>query len=160
MKSEYPTANADVSNPNPAGFDWPLAYEAETFLRKQVALFLEQNSFASELSARMRNDTGTDFFEWIDHLVLSLDEEHGLRESGFSLEAHVETPGGERVYEHLRATLPRVLLLTAPLGAGELASIMKAKELWRTRPRLFRNDHVGFETARRILARSLDLAGR
>src|SRR6266404_3644021 len=123
MKSEYPTANADVSNPNPAGFDWPLAYEAETFLRKQVALFLEQNSFASELSARMRNDTGTDFFEWIDHLVLSPDEEQGLRESGFSLEAHVETPGGERVYEHLRATLPRVLLRAGPQGCSSAVAL-------------------------------------
>jgi len=155
--------------------------------------------------------------------VLSPDEERGLRESGFSLAAHEETPGGERVYERLRATLPRVLLragpqgcssavalrpefvadfiarhnsgnepegdpfsryrrvvvaeengtrleaverrsyrgfVAAPLGTGELASIMKAKELWRTRPRLFSDDHVGFETARRILARSLDLAGR
>ena len=223
MKSEYPTTNTDVSNPNAAGFDWPLAYEAEAFLRKRAELFLEQNSFARELSVRMRNDTGTDFFEWIDHLVLSPDDEQGLRESGFSLDAQVETPGGESVYEHPRATLPRVLLragpqgcpsvvalrpefvadfvarhnlrnepegepfsryrrivvaeekgtrleaverrsyrgfVPGPLGRDELASIIKAKELWRTRPRLFNDDHLGFETARQILDRSLDFVGR
>jgi hypothetical protein len=223
MKSEYPTTNADVSNSKAGEFDWPLAYEAEAFLRKRVALFLEQNSFAGELSERMRNDTGTDFFEWIDHLVLSPDEEQGLREARFSLDANADTVDGESVYEHPRATLPRVLLrigprdypslvalrpefiadfvsrhnlskepegepfsryrrvlvteengtqleaverrsyrgfVPAPLGAPELTSIIKAKELWRTRPRLFNDDHLGFEAARKILTRTLDLVGR
>jgi len=123
MKSEHPTTNADVSKSNAAGFDWPLAYEAEAFLRKHVELFLEQNSFARELSARMRNDTGTDFFEWIDHLVLSPDDEQGLRESGFSLDAQVETAGGESVYEHPRATLPRVLLRAGPQGCPSVVAL-------------------------------------
>src|SRR5260221_442018 len=110
MKSKYPTTNTDASNSKAGEFDWPLAFEAEALLRKQIALFLEQNSFAKELSERMRNVTGTDFFEWVDHLVLSPDEEQGLRECGFTPDAKSETAGGESVYEHSRATLPRVLL--------------------------------------------------
>ncbi len=59
-------------------FDWPLAYEAEQFLRRHVRAFLDRNSFARRLMADMRDQTGTDFFEWIDHLVLSAAEESGF----------------------------------------------------------------------------------
>jgi hypothetical protein len=48
----------------------------------------------------------------------------------------------------------------APLLEGELADILKAKELWHTRQRLFANDEVGIKTANAILDRSLDLVGR
>src|SRR3989442_425752 len=67
----------------PQRFDWPLAYEAEKLLRERIGAFLEHNTFARQLADRMRQETGTDFFEWIDHLVLSPDEEDALRESGF-----------------------------------------------------------------------------
>src|SRR5271156_4485965 len=90
-------------------FDWPLAFDAEKFLRQRMASFLERNSFARRLAGRMRQETGTDFFEWIDHLVLPSEDEKSLR--AFGLESdRVETPGGETVLHHPRATLPRVLL--------------------------------------------------
>src|ERR1051325_6109878 len=91
-------------------FDWPLAYEAEKLIRKRLDAFLTQNSFARQLSGRMRNETGTDFFEWVDHLVLSPDDETILVKAGFVRDAHAETPRGEVVLEHPRATLRRVLL--------------------------------------------------
>jgi len=91
-------------------FDWPLAHDAERFLREQLQVFLERNTFARSLADRMRQETGTDFFEWIDHLVLSPDAEQHLRETGFLLDEAAETPNGEAVYEHPRATLPRVML--------------------------------------------------
>ena len=47
-------------------FDWPLANEAETFLRERVEAFLARNSFAQRLAERMREETATDFFEWVD----------------------------------------------------------------------------------------------
>ena len=90
-------------------FDWPLAFEAEKFLRQRIASFLERNSFARQLAGRMRQETGTDFFEWIDHLVLPSEDAKTLR--AFGMEADlVETPGGETVLHHPRATLPRVVL--------------------------------------------------
>src|SRR5258707_6973963 len=94
----------------PQTFDWPLAHEAEDFLRQRTGEFLESNSFACDLAKRMRDETGTDFFEWIDHLVLAMDNEEGLRKVGFVRDERAETPKGEPVYEHPRATLPRVLL--------------------------------------------------
>jgi hypothetical protein len=209
---------------SPTGvFDWPLANEAEQFLRERLTAFLQRNNFARRLAGRMREETGTDFFEWVDHLVLSPEEETQLVKAGFARQKGAQTPGGEQVYEHPRATLPRVLLGTgatevpsvvalkpefvadfvarhnlpgelegepfsryrrlgvaeenrtrleaverrayrgftpAPLKEGELRAIIKATELWQTRPRLFARDAEGFRVANQILARVLELVGR
>jgi hypothetical protein len=90
-------------------FDWPLAFAAEAFLRQRIDGFLARNSFAKQLAERMRAETGTDFFEWIDHLTLPLQEEKALLDLGFVPDS-VEIPHGEIVLHHPRATLPRVLL--------------------------------------------------
>src|SRR5688572_23546939 len=94
----------------PARFDWPLAYEAENLLRQRIESFLGQNSYARELSRQMREETGTDFFEWVDHLVVSPKEETALTQAGFARDPKCETPRGEIALEHPQATLPRVLL--------------------------------------------------
>jgi hypothetical protein len=204
-------------------FDWPLANGAEQFLRERVGVFLEANGFGRGLAERMREETGTDFFEWIDHLALSPNEEEGLVEAGFSRDHFAETPNGEAVYEHSRVTLPRVIIerdqkqnpsrlalrpefiadfmarhnlagepegepfsryrrivvaeengttleaverhgyrgfVPAPLKSGELKAVIKARELWRTRPRLFANDAEGFAAASKILEKVLALVGR
>src|SRR5258707_6414334 len=104
------TAGREAVPYDPKQFDWPLAYDAEKFLHQRVATFLEQNSFARCLSDRMLKETGTDFFEWIDHLVLSPEDEKPLREVGFTRDEEAETPNGEVVLHHPRATLPRVIL--------------------------------------------------
>jgi len=90
-------------------FDWPLAFATETFLRQRIDGFLARNSFAKQLAERMRAETGTDFFEWIDHLTLPLQDEKALLDLGFVPDP-VETAHGEIVLHHPRATLPRVLL--------------------------------------------------
>ena len=205
--------------PTPTSFDWPLANEAEAFLRNRIESFLVQNTFARRLAERMRDETGTDFFEWVDHLALSPDDESALAAVGFVRDAQAETPNGEVVYEHPKAILPRVLLSTgmprvavrpefvadfiashslttepegepcsryrlvlvseeggtrleaverrayrgfvpAALKAGELSSIVKARELWRTRPRVCATEAEGFDIARKILERVVGLVGR
>lgn len=166
----------------------------------------------------MRDETGTDFFEWVDHLVLPPGEQRALRAAGFVRDLHAETPNGEPVYECPRATLPRVLLrrglpvaalrpefvadftashnlsgdpegepcsryrrivvarengtqldaverrsyrgfVPAPLKASQLSRIVKARELWRIRPRRFADDAKGFKAANRTLDRVLSLVG-
>src|SRR5580692_12780437 len=97
------------SEPNPhdpKDFDWPLAFEAEKILHSHLNAFLTANRFARRLSDRMRDDTSTDFFEWIDHIVLPPDAGEILRGAGFVAEAGVETPEGEVVLHHPRVTLP------------------------------------------------------
>jgi hypothetical protein len=204
-------------------FDWPLANDAEALLRRYVATFLAQNRFAGQLADRMRDETGTDFFEWVDHLILSPSEKDALLDAGFVLDQDAEPPDGEEVYENPRATLPRVMLragekqnpsvialrpefvadfiaahnlsaeiegepfsryrrvvisdengtrleaverhayrgfIPAPLDAAPLRGIIRAKELWHTRPRLFSSDVDGFHTANKILDQTLQLVGR
>jgi hypothetical protein len=201
-------------------FDWPLAFDAENFLRQHADSFLERNGFARRIGERMRDETGTDFFEWIDHLILPAENEKTLREAGFVPE-DAESPRGEMVLVHPRATLPRVILaakdtpmvialrpecvadfaaahslaatiegepysrlrrvavseengarleaverngyrgfVTAPLPAGDLQRIVRARDLWRTRRRRCGAESEGFGVAARILDQVLDLTGR
>src|ERR1051326_9009689 len=78
----------------PASFDWPLANEAETFLRGFIEDFLKGNSFAEHLAERMLQETGTDFFEWIDHLRMPGHREKNLQRMGFVSDRRLETPAG------------------------------------------------------------------
>ena len=206
----------------PKTFDWPLAYEAENFIRERIAQFLTRNSFAQKLSERMRDETGTDFFEWVDHLVLNAADEKQLRELGF-VPDKVETPNGELVLHHPRATLPRVILdkkvqlspaavalkpefvadfisahsltskidgdpmsqyrravvadekgsrleviernayrgfVTGILDGKTAKNIVRARDLWRTRPRFCGTSEAGVQAANVILNESIALVGR
>ena len=95
--------------PTGVGFDWPLCREAEQLLRGFVDDFLRRNPFARRLAERMLAETGTDFFEWVDHLRLPAQHETAIRNVGMEVE-RVEAPPGVTVYWHPRAMLPRVLL--------------------------------------------------
>src|SRR3989442_6504651 len=95
-RSRQPAPNTAAgranSEPNANRFDWPLCFDGETFLRERADAFLERNAFARRLSERMRDETGTDFFEWIDHVVLSPEDERRLRDCGFTRDQETETP--------------------------------------------------------------------
>lgn len=103
-------------------FDWPLAYEAENLLRQRLDGFLSRNSFARQFAEQMRDETGTDFFEWVDHLTLLAKDEEALLAAGFTRDPNTETPRGEAVLEHPRATLPRVVLRKAVRGLTSTAT--------------------------------------
>jgi hypothetical protein len=100
-----PTSSLTTSK----SFDWPLAYEAEKLIGGFIEAFLLRNTFARKLAERMRDETGTDFFEWVDHLVLAPDQADALRAAGF-VEENVEAPAGATVFWHPRAMMPRVLV--------------------------------------------------
>src|SRR5512143_3638823 len=110
MKTATPSSPQPEAPPpdSSSAFDWPLAHDAETLLRQHIGAFLARNSFASRLAERMRDETGTDFFECVDHLVLPPEQVPALQAAGFLRDATAETPQAEPVYEHPRATLPRV----------------------------------------------------
>jgi hypothetical protein len=98
-----------VSTQEFGAFDWPLAYEAEALLRRYISSFLEQNQFASRLAKKMEDQTGTDFYEWVDHFTLNHQEVEQLRDAGLSREEAESLPDSE-VYHHPRAMMPRVVL--------------------------------------------------
>jgi len=91
-------------------FDWPVVKEAENLLRDYVQRFLNLNDFARYLAERMRQETATDLFEWIDHFIVGASEEASLCENGFVENRYAEIPEGVRVYEHPFAMLPSVLI--------------------------------------------------
>jgi hypothetical protein len=204
-------------------FDWPVADESENLLRQVVGQFLQGNSWARTLSERMCNETATDFFEWIDHLRLGPPYEEPLRTAGFCPEPGCETPNGEMVLVHPRATLPRVLLhrgqrnelfgialrpefvadfaashnlrneihgkpfsryrrmvvaeeegtvleaverhayrgfVEKPISGAQLVTVIRARELWQTRPRRFADGAEGFKVANEVLSQVVAQVGR
>ncbi len=90
-------------------FDWPLCYEAESLLGGYVAEFARMNPFAGRLAARMQTETGTEFFEWVDHFTLGPEHADALRRAGLE-EENVEAPAGTTVFWHPRAMMPRVIV--------------------------------------------------
>src|SRR5262245_52797248 len=121
LLSKPSSASRESSSDAAALVDWPLAYEAEKLLREAIGRFLEQNSFAARLAERMRLESGTDVFEWVDHLVMDSSAKTALIAAGLICDRNIETPNGEVVYEHPRATLPRVLLRN---GQGQSPSVL------------------------------------
>jgi len=98
-----------ISEKSAAGFDWPLAYEAEQALGRFIGAFLLRNGFARRLGERMRDETGTDFYEWVDHFTLAPEHAGELRAVGLVGE-NVSAPKDATVFHHPRAMMPRVLV--------------------------------------------------
>ena len=122
------------SLPTPENFNWPLAYEAEALLSTYLNAFLERNSFARTLAQRMHAETGTEFFEWTDSLVVSRGHEAAFRAAGFLTEK-VEAPAHIIVLAHPHAMLPRVRICTkSPESAWPVTLLVRPEFLptsWR-----------------------------
>ena len=93
-------------------FNWPLCYEAENLLLERIYVFLGRNSFARILSERMRDETGTLFLDWVDHMVVPPPDEAAFRAAGFTEDPLGENASGLKALWHPEAMLPRVLLDT------------------------------------------------
>lgn len=93
----------------PENFNWPLAYDAEALLSQHINAFLAKNRFAARLAQRMHDETGTEFFEWTDHFVVSQAHEAAFRAVGFVTEV-TDAPVDHTVLVHPHAMLPRVLV--------------------------------------------------
>jgi hypothetical protein len=92
-------------------FNWPVCYEAEGFVLRQIERFLERNKFAGELARRMAQETGTLMLDWTDSISLSAIDETAVTDLGFVPDPLGETPNGtQRAYFHPEAMLPRLIL--------------------------------------------------
>ncbi len=114
--------NISTAASTPQAFDWPLCYEAEQLITGCLEAFLLRHTFARRLAERMRDETGTDFFEWVDHIVLGPEQANALRAAGF-VEEKVDAPAGTTVFWHPKAMMPRVLL-KAGEGKGNVPSVL------------------------------------
>ena len=91
-------------------FDWPVCYQAETLLVDRCAEFLERNGFAHELARRMREETGTLFFDWVDYMSFPAEAEATLRTAGFTEDPRGEAFEDGLALHHPEAMLPHVIL--------------------------------------------------
>ena len=113
----------------PENFNWPLAYEAEALLSRHINAFLARNSTAARLAQRMHDETGTEFFEWTDHFVVSAEHEKAFRDAGFLPEAS-DAPVHHTVLAHPHAMLPRVIVsLKAEPSAAPVALAVRPEYL-------------------------------
>jgi len=112
--------NSQLPPRQPNEFDWPLAYDAEALLRRFVLAFLDRCPFAGRLAIDMRDRTGTDFFEWVDHFSVGYEQIEELLSVGLVREP-IEAPAGAEVYYHPGAMMPRVLV--RPGGSGFPATL-------------------------------------
>ncbi|MBA3882415.1 MAG: hypothetical protein H0X73_06775 [Chthoniobacterales bacterium] len=96
-------------------FEWPLCYDAENFILSRIDAFTQQNSSARELSARMRDETGTLILDWTDYLLLPASDEEVLRATGYTDDPLADAPDAQKQLWHPGAMLPRVLI--APTNA-------------------------------------------
>ena len=121
-------STSSASEKSAPRFDWPLAYEAEQLLRRWVEEFLARNRCAHRLAERMRDETGTDFYEWVDHLVVGPEHAAALRAVGL-VEEQVAAPTGTSVLHHPKAMMPRVLLSAGAKGAGPVELAVRPESL-------------------------------
>jgi hypothetical protein len=96
-------------------FEWPLCYAAENFIISRIDAFTQQNTFARELSRRMRDETGTLILDWVDYLLLPASDEAELRATGYTDDPLADAPDAQKQLWHPEAMLPRVLV--APTNA-------------------------------------------
>lgn len=89
-------------------FDWPLCYEAESFVVEKLQFFLDRNPFAHSLSDRMHRETGTLFLDWVDYLTIPPAEAGKLQELGFVADPTADA--ADKVFWHPAAMLPRVIV--------------------------------------------------
>ncbi|MFX1518605.1 MAG: hypothetical protein ACFFCD_01585 [Promethearchaeota archaeon] len=96
----------------PSRFDWGIYPQVEKFLNDQIAIFLEHNSVASKLSARMLKETSTFFFDWVDHIILPEKKvtQNDLETLGFQAVYGIDALQGNQVYIFPGATYFPVIL--------------------------------------------------
>lgn len=93
-------------------FDWGLYPQTENFLIQHLDIFLKNNRFAQELSARIEHETSARFYDWIDHMVLPENavSKTIIEEAGFQKTENIEAPPDALVFLHPEAVFFPVLL--------------------------------------------------
>src|SRR5687767_5465873 len=92
-----------------AAFDWKPQPQAEQLVRGLVDRFIADCAAAEELAQRMKEETGTRFYDWVDHIAMPMSE--GLRKelskAGFT---ESETADDNLAFRHEGAMFPAVVL--------------------------------------------------
>ena len=87
-------------------FNWQRQPEAEAIIDRAIIRGFK-NPDVAELDQRMRREASTRLFDWLDHVVVPIEEDRAVQESGFEL-MHA-TPNA-KVYRHTGAQFPLVIV--------------------------------------------------
>jgi hypothetical protein len=101
-------------------FQWQCQPQAEQFIREIVDDFLKKSVHATELSQRMKGETGTRFIDWIGHITLGPEDPRAVRaeEVGYVVDS---TPEDMTVYVHPGGMFPTIVICELGGGATEIA---------------------------------------
>ncbi|MFN0011320.1 MAG: hypothetical protein ACKVS8_06715 [Phycisphaerales bacterium] len=107
-------------------WDWQPQPKAWKLVNELVDTFLKNNAPAAALAARMKNETGTRFVDWIDHIAVA--DEAALRprllDAGFE---HKPVPHGPGQYVCDKGMFPPVLL--GPCGSMTMFIAIKVERV-------------------------------
>jgi hypothetical protein len=92
-----------------AAFHWEPQPQAEALVRSIMDEFLGRNRFAADLARRMKDETGTRFYDWIGYIwLLPQDSRVGqLEEVGYVAS---KNPQGIAVYQHPGGMFPKIFV--------------------------------------------------
>lgn len=114
-------------------FQWDRQPQAEQLIREHMDSFLAKNSFARELAIRMKEDTGTRFYDWIDTIVLAGTPELTKRMQGVGYELFHERVG-EQLWVNKLGMFPRIGLKSSSPATEihiKVTSVANFAEVWR-----------------------------
>ncbi|MBI3336380.1 hypothetical protein HYZ98_02320 [Candidatus Peregrinibacteria bacterium] len=96
----------------PDHFEWPRCPEADIVLKNLTISILQNHQFAGRLAERMKNETSTRFFDWLDHVRLPPDHPvlAELQQHGFIEEIGGADEKDKTVLWHPHAEFPRILI--------------------------------------------------
>ncbi|OGJ57604.1 hypothetical protein A2635_01905 [Candidatus Peribacteria bacterium RIFCSPHIGHO2_01_FULL_51_9] len=105
----------DFLSDAPKDFQWQQYPEADKVLREKVGEFLQEHLFAADLAKRMHEETGTDFFDWVDHMFIPSGQDIATMRNRNNLVRTLETQGfthetalGQARLHHPHADFPIV----------------------------------------------------
>ncbi len=105
----------------PKDWIWPQCPEADRFVRDRVASFCEKDIWTGRLAKKMQDLTSTQFFDWVDHLVLADPQvSHGDLENLGYRTAGLATGPYTQVWSHPHAQLPKICI-QAKASADQVA---------------------------------------
>jgi hypothetical protein len=89
-------------------YHWTPQPAAAALVRELVEQFCERNTFAAQLTADMRDKTGTRFIDWVDHIAVP--RAVANRERWVEVGFEVTTIDGDECYVHRGGIFPTLLV--------------------------------------------------
>jgi hypothetical protein len=131
------TLHAPPANPL-EDFKWERQPEAEKLVRELVDAFLPKNSFARELSRRMKEDAGTRFYDWVDTIVIATSPAlvQRMRSVGYEL---FHERAGEQLWVNRLGMFPRIGLKATGAATEihiKVDSVADFADVWRIQERI------------------------